>query len=110
MKASRRSQRNRGEETPRVWALVRAPLCALLLLLIILAANIAAAFFNLGGWQFTFNVICAAISVVLIAFYFMEMRKEKALNRLMAAAGIAWLTLFLMLSFSDYATRILTPF
>lgn len=104
-------QRDRGAASaPGVGSLVRAPALALVALLAILAANVATAYWHIGGYQFALNVVLALVSVVLIGIFFMELRKEGPLNRLCAAAGFAWLVIFLVLTFGDYVTRVLLPF
>ena len=106
----RRQRDTASRQAPSIRSLIRAPGLALVALLAILAANVATAYWHIGGYQFSLNVILALASVVLIGFFFMELRKEGPLNRLCAAAGFTWLALFLMLTFGDYVTRVLLPF
>jgi len=110
MSASERQSDGHGRQTPRTTKLVKGPALTLLCLLAILAANVAAAFIDFGGYQLVLNVVLAVASVLLIAFFFMQLRREPSLNRLAAVAGLLWLVLFFMLIFSDYFTRVTHPF
>lgn len=94
------------DSTPSKAALARRPALILLALLAILAVNVGAAFAPLAGFQFAVNLVLAGAGVALIGLFFMDLDRETPLNRLFAAAGIAWLAIFLLLIFSDYATRI----
>ena len=105
-----RPRKAKAPPTPSIGSLVRAPLIALVVLLILLAANIATAYLNLGGGQIYLNIAFALVSVGLIGTVFMELRKKNALNRLCAAAGFAWLAIFLLLTFGDYLSRTIMPF
>jgi caa(3)-type oxidase subunit IV len=102
--------RDGNAPAPRISAVMKGPGLTLLCLLAILAVNVAAAFVDFGGVQLAFNIFLAAASVVIIAFFFMRLKSEPALNRLAASAGFHWLILFFMLTFGDYFTRVALPF
>lgn len=54
------------------------------------------------------DILAFGISVaktVLIVFIFMEVHYDKGIVRTFAGAGIVWLLLFFLLTFSDYLTR-----
>jgi len=54
------------------------------------------------------DVLAFGISVAkmaLIVFIFMEVHYDKGIVRVFAGAGLVWLFLFFLLTFSDYLTR-----
>lgn len=104
------TKRRREPRPPSVLKLAQRPALALLCLLLILAANVAAAYVDLGGFQFSGNVFLGLVSVALIGVFLMELSRENTVNRLAASTGFVWLILFLMLSFGDYVTRTIHPF
>lgn len=110
MSAVDKQPRNRREGAPRPAGVMRVPALTLLFLLLILAANVAAAFLDFGGLQFVVNLLLAGASVIVIVLFFMGLRNEPSLNRLAASAGVIWLVLFFMLIFGDYFTRVVHPF
>ncbi len=110
MKRAASTRGAQPRQPPDIISVMRVPALALTALLAILALNVAAAYWNIGGYQFAFNVAFAVISVALIALFFMELRRRAALYRLCAMAGLIWLVLFLLLTFGDYTTRIALPF
>jgi cytochrome c oxidase subunit IV len=75
-----------------------------LIALLILTA--AGAYFPIGG---TAHVLLAfgvsAAKTALIAFFFMEIHYHSGITRVFAGAGLVWLGLLFLLSFSDYLTR-----
>lgn len=96
---------DKTDDTPSILELAKRPALVLVVLLVILAGNVGLAFVPLGGFEFTANLVLAAVSVSLIGFFFMELDKETGLNRLFSATGFAWLIILFMLLFADYFTR-----
>lgn len=47
----------------------------------------------------------SAAKTVLIVFFFMEIHYHKGITRIFAGAGLVWLALLFLLTFSDYLTR-----
>jgi caa(3)-type oxidase subunit IV len=103
-------RRRQQPQAPSIARLARRPALVLLALLVILAANVAAAYLDLGGLQFSGNVLLALVSVGLIGLFLMNLDGEPPVNRLAASAGFVWLLLFFMLTFGDYMTRYSHPF
>ena len=75
-----------------------------LIALLILTA--VGAYVPMGG---TAHVLMAfGVSVAktaLIAFFFMEIHYHNGITRIFAGAGLVWLALLFLLTFSDYLTR-----
>jgi len=75
-----------------------------LIALLILTA--VGAYVPMGG---TPHVLLAfgvsAAKTALIAFFFMEIHYHNGITRIFAGAGLVWLALLFVLTFSDYLTR-----
>jgi cytochrome c oxidase subunit IV len=75
-----------------------------LIALLILTA--VGAYVPMGG---TLHVLLAfgvsAAKTALIAFFFMEIHYHNGITRIFAGAGLVWLALLFLLTFSDYLTR-----
>ena len=84
----------------RTLFLVYAGLIALLIL------TAVGAYVPIGG---TPHVLLAfgvsAAKTALIAFFFMEIHYHNGITRIFAGAGLVWLALLFLLTFSDYLTR-----
>ena len=84
----------------RTLFLVYAGLIALLIL------TAVGAYVPIGGMPhvlLAFGV--SAAKTALIAFFFMEIHYHNGITRIFAGAGLVWLALLFLLTFSDYLTR-----
>jgi cytochrome c oxidase subunit 4 len=86
-----------------------SPVRVWLALLALLAATLASAYVPMGAWNSALNLAIAAAKALLIALFFMELRRGPALARLAAAAGLIVLALLFSLSWADLATRTASP-
>lgn len=84
---------------------VRAYFVVFAVLLLLVALTVEAARHDLGRWNFAVAVSIAAIKALLIALYFMEVRRSTSLVKLVIAAGLLWLVILFSLSLADYWTR-----
>jgi cytochrome c oxidase subunit 4 len=84
---------------------IRPHLLPLAGLLLLLALTAASAFVRLGPGNLVVTMAISIAKMLLIACFFMELRKAGVLLRLAAFAGLTWLTIYLMLLLADYATR-----
>jgi len=65
-----------------------------------------AAYWPIGQlWNFAIALLIAAIKTALVFFIFMQLRYQRGLIRVFAAAGFFWLAIAGILTFSDYITR-----
>lgn len=71
----------------------------------LLAATVASSYIPMGPWNTAINMAISCAKAVLIAVFFMELRRAGALLRIAAFAALIWLALLFGLSFSDFATR-----
>jgi cytochrome c oxidase subunit 4 len=74
-------------------------------LLILLALTVEAARHDLGRWNFAVAVLIAAVKALLIALFFMHVRRSPPLTKLVVAAGLFWLAIMFSLSLADFWTR-----
>jgi cytochrome c oxidase subunit IV len=74
-------------------------------LLVLLAATVAIAEFDLGPWNFPAAAAIATAKGLLIVLFFMHVRYSPPLTWLFAGAGFFWLGILIVLTYSDYATR-----
>lgn len=74
-------------------------------LLALLGLNVGLAFLDLGALNPVLALLIPAGQAFLIGVYFMGLRDEAPVSRLVAGAGFFWLLLMLGLVASDYQTR-----
>ena len=76
-----------------------------LALLVLLAATVLSAQFQLGIWNPVINLTIATAKAILIAWVFMHLRESSGLVRLFAVAVVFWLLVLFFLSLADWLTR-----
>jgi cytochrome c oxidase subunit 4 len=74
-------------------------------LLGLLLATVASAYVDLGPLNTAVSMLISLTKAALIVFFFMQVRREEAVTRLAAAAGVFWLAIMFVLTLSDYLTR-----
>jgi cytochrome c oxidase subunit 4 len=74
-------------------------------LMALLTATVGATFLPLGQWLPVVNLLIAFAKAGLIYWFFMHVREQKWLARLVAVAAIAWLAILLGLTQADVLTR-----
>jgi cytochrome c oxidase subunit IV len=74
-------------------------------LLILLAITCGSAYLRLGAFNTWVNFVIAAAKALLVAWIFMHLQRSAPLVRLVAAAGLVWLTILVGLSAADFLTR-----
>ncbi|MGA8027050.1 MAG: cytochrome C oxidase subunit IV family protein [Bryobacteraceae bacterium] len=60
---------------------------------------------ELGEWNVVVALLIALIKASLVVWIFMGVRYTTTLTRLFVVAGLVWLCIMLLLTFSDYHTR-----
>ena len=76
------------------------------ILLTLTLTTYEAARVDLGRWNAPVGLAIAAFKAVLIILYFMHARYSNWLTWIVVAAGLLWLGILLVLTMSDYLTRI----
>lgn len=77
----------------------------LIALFVLLTISVVAAHFPLGAWSSAVALGIAAVKAGLVAWYFMHLRDESSLIRVISLAGVFCLTIMLMLLTADYGDR-----
>lgn len=78
-------------------------------LMICLAVTCASSYIAMGPWNSAINMAISCVKAVLIAIFFMQLRRPGALLRIAAVTGLIWLALLFGVSWTDYATRHISP-
>lgn len=76
-----------------------------LALMALLATTFATAFVPMGAFNSVVNLAIAVVKAALVAVFFMHLRRPDATLRLAATAGLFWLGILFVLTFSDFLTR-----
>ena len=76
-----------------------------LALLGLLALSVGAALMPLGPLGVVANVTIAAVKAVLVMVFFMKLRTDSPLLRIVAVIGFAWVAVLIALSLTDVLTR-----
>jgi cytochrome c oxidase subunit IV len=84
---------------------VRAYFVVFAALLLLVTLTVEVARHDLGRWNFAVAALIAAIKALVIALYFMEVRRSSSLTKLVIAAALLWLGILFSLSLADYWTR-----
>lgn len=90
---------------PHQWRIWREPAAVWLGLIALFAISTASAFVPLGAANTALNLVIAAIMVVLLVTFLMDLRRSSVLLHILAAAGLFWTAFMFVLTFVDYATR-----
>jgi cytochrome c oxidase subunit 4 len=78
-------------------------------LLVLLALTVFAAYQPLGTFNTVLALAIASGKALLVAAFFMELRRSHGLKLAFAGAGLFWLAIMLWLVFADYLTRANSP-
>jgi cytochrome c oxidase subunit IV len=95
----------RRDQPWRSWWLWQGPGLIWLALVVLFGSSLGSAYLPLGTGNITVNLLIAAIMIVLLVSFLMDLKSAKALIRVVAAAGLLWLILMFTLTFNDYLTR-----
>ena len=63
------------------------------------------AFYNFGWLNLYIALAIATVKATIVVMYFMHVKYSPRLTWLYALAGVFWLVILLVLTFSDYLTR-----
>ena len=74
-------------------------------LLILFGASLGSAYLPLGVGNLALNLLIAAIMIVVLVTFLMDLKEAAALLHVVAGAGLLWLLLMFALTFSDYLSR-----
>ena len=79
-------------------------------LMILTGVTVAAAFVNLGQFNFAVAMLIAGFKASLVVWYFMHVKYQSHLTKLTVATGLFFLSILLGMSLIDYMSKdFLTP-
>lgn len=84
----------------------RAYYTVFVVMLVLTLTTYEAARVDLGRWNTPVGLAIAAGKALLIILYFMHARFSSRLTRVVIGAGLFWLGILLVLTMSDYVTRV----
>jgi cytochrome c oxidase subunit IV len=93
---------NGAPDTRGLW---RGPVLAWIALIALFAINLGTSYVTLGVGNSAINLSIAALMVITLAFFLMDLRNSTILIRLVAVAGLFWMIMMFALTFSDYLSR-----
>jgi cytochrome c oxidase subunit 4 len=67
--------------------------------------TVGLSFLELGAWHTPVGVAIGAAKAVLVGLFFMHLWHSTRLTRVVVAAGLFWVTFFLLMTLTDYLTR-----
>ena len=71
----------------------------------LLVLTVAVSYLPLGSFSVVAALAVAFSKAALIVLFFMHVRYSSSLTKLVAAAGLFWLLILFLFTFSDYVTR-----
>ncbi len=84
---------------------VRNYVLVLIALLILTVLTVYAAFIDMGVMNEVVGLGIATTKAILVMMFFMHLRHSVRLVKIVAASGVFWLAVLILLAMSDYATR-----
>ncbi len=74
-------------------------------LIVLTGLTSAASYVDVGEWNIVVALLIAVTKASLVVWIFMGVRYVTTLTRLFVIAGLVWLFIMILLTFSDYSTR-----
>jgi len=74
-------------------------------LIVLTGTTAAVSYVELGEWNIVVALLIALIKASLVAWVFMGVRHSTTLTRLFCIAGLVWLSIMILITFSDYTSR-----
>ena len=76
-----------------------------LALIALTITTVAVSKLELGEYNFIAAMTIAVIKALLVATFFMDLRRSSSMTKLFAGAGLFWLAILLVFVLSDYLSR-----
>lgn len=83
----------------------QGPVIVWLVLAVILGGSAYSAFLPLGAFNPAINLVLAAVMLLLLATFLMDLKSASPVVRLVAAAGLFWVVFLFTMTFTDYLSR-----
>lgn len=74
-------------------------------LVVLTGTTSAVSYVELGPWNVVVALAIAVIKASLVVWIFMGVRYTTSLTRLFVVAGLVWLSIMILITFSDYTSR-----
>jgi cytochrome c oxidase subunit 4 len=74
-------------------------------LIVLTGTTSAVSYLELGRWNIVVALLIAVTKAALVVWIFMGVRYTTTLTRLFVVAGLVWLSIMLLITFSDYTSR-----
>jgi cytochrome c oxidase subunit IV len=74
-------------------------------LVILTGVTSAVSYVELGPWNVVVALLIAVTKASLVAWIFMGVRFTTTLTKLFVVAGLVWLSILILITFSDYNSR-----
>ncbi len=74
-------------------------------LIVLTILTTAVSHINMGEFNIVVALLIAVVKASLVAWIFMGVRYVTSLTKLFVIAGLVWLSILLLLTFSDYSSR-----
>jgi cytochrome c oxidase subunit 4 len=74
-------------------------------LIVLTGLTSAVSYLELGEWNIVVALLIALTKASLVAWIFMGVRYSTTLTRLFCVAGLVWLAIMVLITYSDYSTR-----
>lgn len=84
---------------------VRALVLVWLALIFLTGTTTAVSYVELGWFNIVVALFIAVLKASLVAWIFMGVRYTTSLTKLFVVAGLVWLSIMILITFSDYTSR-----
>ncbi len=84
---------------------VRTLVSVWIALLILTLVTTTVSYLELYEWNIVVALLIAVIKASLVAWIFMGVRYTTSLTKLFVVAGLVWLSIMILITFSDYSSR-----
>ena len=74
-------------------------------LIVLTVLTTAVSHINMGEFNIVVALLIAVLKASLVAWIFMGVRHVTSLTKLFVIAGLVWLSILVLLTYSDYSTR-----
>jgi cytochrome c oxidase subunit IV len=84
---------------------VKALVLVWAVLIVLTGTTSAVSYVELGRWNVVVALLIAVTKASLVVWIFMGVRYTTTLTRLFVVAGLVWLSIMILITFSDYNSR-----
>lgn len=98
-----------SEQNPHATVSLTAYLTVWVVLMVLLAVTVGAAFIHMGPFNLTVALLIAFIKAILVILIFMHVKVGSRLVKIFVVASFVWLGIMFVFTFADYATRSQLP-